>query len=645
MFPIAHITMIIYSESCGRFISQCLSNPNSEDRIGKVIADRMKSLSIGFSEGSLHSWEYSLPFLARTLRDNDVPLDADISIEYRLDPTRYRVDALISGTDGMHEQVVIIELKQWSTASYTSKPNFVHTFGGDGEGDYWHPSYQAANYAGILENFNAYVQDGNVSIHTCAYLHNMAEENEILLDDEVLYPAVSMSPVFLRNEEDKLANFIKKFIKGPKKELLYRIEKSEIRPSVALAEMLSSSLKGNDFFSYSDDQADAVSTIVQYARDSAKYGEKRTILIKGGPGTGKSIVAINAMGQLISPKSGKSLNAAYFTSNSAPRLYYSKQLIGENYTKIALKNLFRSPVSLASAPENTYACSFFDEAHRMFDWKGGTGLKKGINVVEKAIKASKVSVFFIDEDQAVTIHDYATEQIIRDFAEKCGSKVINGPVLRTQFRVLGGNAYPSFIRHILGYPDNDYCPGIVSGYDFKIFDTASEMREALRLKNAEYGKSRMVAGYDYEWKTKKDHDSGYDIILDGGAFKAKWNMNATDYSWLFDDSSFDDVGCIHTCQGLDMQYCAVIIGPDMLYTDTGVTYNQSAIAKSDRSSGIRTLKDNDRATRLLRNTYNVLLTRGMRGTFVYCEDNRLSKYIRSEWNKICRAHSDAGSTF
>lgn len=269
----------------------------------------------------------------------------------------------------------------------------------------------------------------------------------------------------------------------------------------------------------------------------------------------------------------------------------------------------------------------------MYDWKGGTGLKKGINLIERCIKASKVSVFFLDEDQAVTVHDYLTQDRLRDIAERCGSRVIDGPTLRTQFRVLGGDSYIQFIRCILGYGDT-FPLSSPDGYDFRVFDSACEMREALREKNMELGDSRMVAGYTYEWITKKDRDIGYDIILDDGEFKAKWNMSKNDYSWLYDIDSFEDVGCIHTCQGLDMQYCGVIIGKDVRFENGRIVFDQSQIAKSDLSSGIRTCKDPEMAIRLIRNTYNVMLTRGMRGTFVYCEDEGLRVYLTDAWKRI-----------
>ena len=143
----------------------------------------------------------------------------------------------------------------------------------------------------------------------------------------------------------------------------------------------------------------------------------------------------------------------------------------------------------------------------------------------------------------------------------------------------------------------------------------------------------MTAGYTYDWISKGQYRDGfdYDIILDGGAFRAKWNLNCsevgTDYSWLNDPNSVKEVGCIHTCQGLDMNYCGVIIGKDLQYRDGKLVYCKDQMARTDRNSGIRKA-DDETAAKLIRNTYYVLLTRGMMGTYVYCEDEGLREYLK-----------------
>ena len=423
------------------------------------------------------------------------------------------------------------------------------------------------------------------------------------------------------------------YIVKPDSDLIYNVDHSEPRPSKKIGEQLASALSGNEFFSYTDTQARVVSSIINYVEDSYKYGEKRTLIIEGGPGTGKSIIAINVMGKLANRKQGN-LNVAYFTANAAPRKYYLNQLTSDGLTKQQFRAFFKSPVSLTSSKSGEYTCALFDEAHRMYTWKGGVGLEKGVNLIKTAIKVPLVSVFFIDEDQAVTVFDAATKQLIMDTAEEQRSKVYLLPKLDAQFRVLGGNEYLDMITSFLGYHGTTDESGLIQNYDFRVYDSPTRMREDLRELNAKYGKTRMVAGYNYEWVSKKEAEK-YDIILENGNFKAKWNLRTdmpVDYSWLFDDNSFEQVGCIHTCQGLDMEYCGVIIGNDIRFEEGKLVFDQTKIAKSDRSSGIRNCNPS-LAERLIRNTYKVLLTRGMRGTFVYCEDEILRNHLREVFKK------------
>lgn len=635
--------MIIYRESIEKFISQCLDGNTAKD-IGSIISDRMRMNGISyFGDSQVNAWNASLPEMAMVLKDMDVDKNIDVAVEYKLVQSRDRIDFLICGEDDAgKENVVVVELKQWSQARPTRKQYFVNTFGGGGDGDYWHPSYQAYNYAQILVNFNEYVRDKKVHLPSCSYLHNMDEGNAVLLDDKVKYPLVETSPVFYQGQKERLGAYISKFVKRPNKKLLYYIENSRIIPSRFLAKMLSDAIKGNPFFSYDEAQATSVAQIVETTVDSALYGGKRTIIIKGGAGTGKSVVAINALGQVINNKeAGHRLNAVYVTSNAAPRNLYTEELVADDYKKTVISALFRYPTVFCHVGEDEFDCALIDEAHRIFDFKGGVGIKKGTHVLDDIIRSSRVAVFFIDDDQAVTTTDFATIERIRDAARRMHSKVIEGTdlELKTQFRVTGGEQYISFVKSFLGYND-DITSYIPDKYDFKVFDTAQEMHQAIIAKDNLYnrnhtvsGKCRVVAGYTYEWESKGQYRDGadFDIVLDSGNYKAKWNLRCKEvgekYSWLNDPDSVNEVGCIHTCQGLDMNYCGVIIGKDLQFHDGKIVYCQSRIAKSDKNSGIRKA-DPETAARLIRNTYHVLLTRGMLGTYVYCEDERLRNHLK-----------------
>jgi len=251
--------MIIYRENVRTFISQCLDGAAALD-IGSIISNQMRLCGINyFGESQVKAWNASLPEMARVLQYSDLDKDIDVAVEYKLVQSRDRIDFLICGNDDNdHENVVVVELKQWSQVRPTRKQYFVNNFGGGGEGDYWHPSYQAFNYAQILHNFNEYVRENKVGLPSCSYLHNMAEGNSVLLDDIKRYPFVENAPVFYKGQKERLASYISEFVKRPNKGLLYQIEDSRIVPSKFLAKMLSDAIKGTSFFSYDEAQATSV---------------------------------------------------------------------------------------------------------------------------------------------------------------------------------------------------------------------------------------------------------------------------------------------------------------------------------------------------------------------------------------------------
>lgn len=647
--------MIVYHETARNFIDTCsILNANGEClQISNEIATAMRNAGIsGFGTSQENAWKRSLPFVARALNKAAIDKDVKVAIEYKINQQKTRIDFIVYGLDDKgSKNVIIVELKQWSTASSSKKPEYV--FANVSRGvfeDHWHPSYQAKNYANSIWNFNVYVRNEPVNLYSCSYLHNMDNGNASFMEDLDTFPLVESSPCFLEDDANKLIEFIEKYVKHPSSDMLYRIENSNLIPSDLLAHMLRDALKGNDFFSYDEAQRNAVSTIIQEVNDAKFYGNKATIIVKGGAGTGKSVVAINTLGQLLNPKKGKPLNCAYFTANGAPRYLYAEQLIQDDYKKKDIKVLFKHPQVLDKCKENEFDCGLFDEAHRIFDFKGGTGLTHNSHIMEKTIKGCQVSVFFIDEDQTVTEHDYATIDIIKDIAYKYHSRVIMGPELEltSQFRCLGGETYTSFIKSLLKFNnENLKFNASANKYEFKVFDSPKEMFELIKKKDLEEqesiclknhrlindgsfsGKCRMLAGYTHDWISKGEDRTGpsFDFEYDDG-YKAKWNLfKSGDYSWANDPQSIDEIGCIHTCQGLDLNYCGVIIGKDLTYENGNIVINTETHPTKDKAFCKKT--DRNLVKKIIRNTYYVLLTRGIKGCYVYCEDKALNEYIKS----------------
>lgn len=616
--------MIIYENTRAGFINDI--------RMGSIAS----KVEDAFEQHGMHhnnkaeyrAWGNSLMYMRNVLDDDAIPEDVSLAIEYQIPLTSKRVDFLIAGKDESGtENVVVVELKQWEDSGITSRPDVVTAFTGGANRAVCHPSYQAYSYAKIIENFNENVYKDGIQMRPCAYLHNYRESNRSHIDNDFYRDALNVAPAFLQEDVIKLRSFIKTYIKEKDgTDLLMRIDHGKLKPAKALQDSLVSMIKGNQEFFLIDEQKVAYETVrklveraVRRASDPVKGAEKSVVIVSGGPGTGKSVVAIQLLCDLIS----KGYSANYVTKNAAPRNVYFEKLRKEKYKLSYIKSLFKSSDSFWNAPTDLLDCIIVDEAHRL---KKKSAIFHGENQVKELINAGRVTVFFIDEDQRITTKDIGSKEEIHKWADFYGVKVFEGDDLNlvSQFRCNGSDGYLNFLDNLLGIRETanlsfDY------DYEIQLFDSPTKMREALREKNAVNNKSRMIAGYCYEWITENDpNGDDYDIVLEDG-FKAKWNFSNTLFAIAPD--SFDQVGCIHTTQGLEFEYCGIIIGQDLRYEDGRVITDPSKEAKSDKSSGIRSCKDKALADRLIRNTYKTLMSRGQKGCYLYCEDKPLLEYI------------------
>ncbi|MCK9492781.1 MAG: DUF2075 domain-containing protein [Acholeplasmataceae bacterium] len=570
-----------------------------------------------------------MPFVADALNDNEIDKSINVAIEYKLDVTNNRIDVLIYGNDSDNKgSLVIVELKQWDYVKDSNKPNYVFTHGGGGSKDYFHPSYQSFRYGSILEGFNEYIQDNDVLVKTCSFLHNMENIYEFSISNVNKYPFVAKSPIFLKDDSKKLNEFVKKYVKKGNRRLLYEIDNSRIRPSKEFSTIMTNAIAGQEIFTLDDNQATAVSTIVDETTRNLEHNRRSTIIIKGGPGTGKSVVAINAMGQLLNPKNiFDRFNVCYVTPNFTPKALFSEILVDNDYRKSAISNLFKSMAAFSNSSEFDYDCIIVDESHRAFTWKFGYGVKKDVDMIDKIFYASRVNVFFIDEQQKVTKDDFLTIERIKQYAKKYNSEVIETDelVLNSQFRVTGGINYINFIDSFLGY-ENILSKYDSKNYDFKVFDSPTKMWKEIKEKQNEYKDTRLLAGYTHEWVSKQNDDE-FDFMLEDGKFKMQWNKQTTT-PFILDQTQNNRIGSIHTIQGVDMDYAGVIIGKDIIYRNGEIKFVKENNATSDRASGIRTATDEE-AKEMIRNTYKVLLTRAVYGTYVYCEDKQLNEHLKS----------------
>lgn len=623
--------MIVYTNTKDGFRDDVRNNVIA-DEIKKQI--QAKHINAG-GDSEFRSWQNSMHFMSDVLDDSRVP-NANIAIEYQIPRLEKRIDFIISGRDSTDaENLVVVELKQWEKArkiddvsEHCVSVDFqVQTFLGGGERQVPHPSYQALSYTQYLADASAVIQNEGIKLIPCAYLHNYEDNYVGELSDPIYEPVIKRAPFYVKSQTKEFREFILKHItkKTADNQLLWRIDHGEIRPSKALQDAISSVLAGNQEFILLDEQIVCFDYCVRTMKQCLEDGKKRTLIIEGGPGTGKSVLAINLLQKFIS----QGLNAVYCTKNSAPRNNYQSLLTAHSDLdkRIKVEALFHSANKMCKSSCNFYKCLIIDEAHRLVKYFG-------INQIKKAIDSALLSIFFIDESQRVTKRDIGSVAEIEKWCKELGSECIRNDdlVLKAQYRCNGSDEYLQLIDNILQYAEYYNIDSSQLKYDFRLYDDPNKMRDELRNLNSN-NKARMVAGYCYDWNSKEgdgaDRDK-WDIILEND-FKAKWNSYSPKSTWATDPNSFEQVGCIHTAQGMEFDYVGVIIGKDLRYdaNKKEVICDKNAISKDDNSSWIRACKDDAKAAQLIKNTYRTLLTRGQKGCFIYCEDKALLNYISS----------------
>jgi len=616
--------VIIYQASKSQFLDHAL-----RDDIEDVVSRQYRSVTgHGVSPSEIQSWKQSLLEMAKVLVDDEIPGDAGVAIEYQLPQSSKRVDFVITGEDANAcTKVIIVELKQWSESRRSEKDAIVwaRRGGRTGEREGTHPSYQAWSYAAYLQDFNAAVQDGSMTLQPCAYLHNHPRDGEI---DHPHYRAhLERAPLFLARERAKLQAFIREHVRhGDRKGALYAIENGRIRPSKLLIDSVAGLLQGKPEFVLIDDQKVAHESILE--ADARAAQKKQVVIVQGGPGTGKSVIAINLLGALIA----RTRNVRYVSKNAAPRAVYEAKLTG-TFTKTRISNLFCGSGAFVNSQANSYDTLIVDEAHRLNE-KSGLYRNLGDNQVKELIRAARCTVFFVDNDQRVTLLDIGHTDELRRHALDLGAEVTELE-LSSQFRCNGSDGYLAWLDHTLDIRETANQTLGSAEYDFRVFDNPAELHSLVELKNRANNRSRVVAGYCWKWPSKRDPQA-WDIELPQFDYRRRWNLDKDGSLWIVTPGSVEQVGCIHTCQGLELDYVGVIIGPDLACRDGHIVTDATKRATSDQSvkglkAKLRTEPESARALAdaIIKNTYRTLMTRGMKGCYVYCTDAPLAAYLRS----------------
>ncbi len=592
-------------------------------------------------ENEFVSWDNSMQYMYKVMNDPEIPSDAGVAIEYNIPQTAKRVDFMVSGYDAVgNPGMVIVELKQWSRLNKVENTEaLVETFTGGALRKVVHPSYQAWSYAQLISDYNAAVQDRRVNLMPCAFLHNYRRQDHDPLDDKQYEMYTSEAPAFTKGQVSDLREFIKKCVTtGDGKEVLYMVAHGAIRPSKSLQNAIASMIEGNEEFIMIDEQRVVYEEIIKLSAKTQRDHRKRTVICRGGPGTGKSVIAVRLLAELTQ----RGQFVQYVSKNGAPRQVYAAKLKGK-VRKSSVDNMFKGSGNYYDVGNNMFHTLLVDEAHRLNE-KSGIYRNKGENQIKEIIHAAGCSVFFIDESQRVTVDDIGSVEEIRKWAGEEGSEVTEMELV-SQFRCNGSNGYLAWVDDLLEIRKtaNYTLEGL--DYEVQLCDSPQEVQKIIMEKNIlSHNRARILAGYCWDWPKENRRNTDYhDIRI--GDFGISWNLD-DGQAFAIGENSVNEAGCIHTTQGLEFDYVGVIMGDDIRYEKGHVVTDFTKRASTDQSvRGLKTMYGKKpeealkRADEIIKNTYRTLMTRGMKGCYIYCTDPGMREYIRERLAVVPKGES------
>jgi len=617
--------MILYEETIERF---------NEDVMQNCIADRAAEKyrtyykkNPGTSE--YRSWAISLAILNNSfiyagLKDNH------IIVEYELPYSSRRIDVLLFGHDmDKQENIVIMELKQWSNENIktTETDGNVIVDYGSFRKEQPHPALQVQGYYFGLKDFLKIFEEKNPpELSASVYLHNYSKNKNAALFSPEFSKIIKTFPLFAKEDAVELGRYLKKRLRGGRGQIIYeRFARSPIEPSRKLLDHTSEMINKQQIFNLIDDQIAAYNAIMHKAKQLVKTKNKSIVIVKGGPGTGKSVIALEVMGELL--RQGKKVMHA---TGGAAFTKTLRKIVGAR-----AKNLFKFFNSFATLKPNFLDVLVCDEAHRIRESSVSRytprDQRTNLPQIEELLQVAKLNLFFIDEYQIIRPKEIGSIIMIKEAAKRFGvnESEIAEFELKTQFRCSGSDAYLQWIEKVLDIRDSDivhFDPKM----EFRIFESPSKMMEEIRARNRENKNSaRIVAGFCWTWSNPNNDGSLVNDVKIGD-FEMPWEKKSDFWKWATDDSGMEQVGTVYTAGGFEKDYIAVIFGNDLVYD----LNTKSWKAMPEHSFDKEVKRNNPILTQHLKNVYRILLSRAHKGVYVYFVDKDTEKYFRSHLPEI-----------
>lgn len=654
---------VLYQAPQSQFISDVERN-----LVSQKMRHTAEHFGIHSAENEIASWENNAPHVARLLTQCGAT-DSYVTFEFLVPFSRKRIDCMIYGTgEDNAENVIHIELKQWSnktvgvaesdgnfTANDTANRQIddlifnVEAFTGHANRIVAHPSQQVKGYQGYLSNFIEVFSNHEVSLTGLAYCYNYTKNDTSkpsCLYDEKYASLLSQFPTYAKDQFDELTEKLTKLLKnGGGLSIFSKVIDSPIRPSKKLLSEVSSMIENGDTSSFSliDDQLVARNMILDKIRRYINKGEfeKSVIIVKGGPGTGKTVIALHLMAELSKFTNGNNGLNVHYATKSKPLLEGVRYQVKPS-ARLMFHNVLNYIPNLVE--KNSVDVLLVDEAHRIQKTPNHQYTKPenrtNLSQIDAIIRSAKISVFFIDDKQAIRGVEIGSAKLIKDAAEKIGAHVEECE-LTAQFRCNGCDDYMKWIDHIL-YNEPIKSKLNLNEFDLRVFDNIQEMYKELVEQNDIKGQdARLMAGFCWPWSTDVvDGDLVKDVQI--GDFAMPWETSDRVpytkltkkypkwFEWAYKPLGIEQVGCIYTAQGFEFTYAGVIIGPDLKYDKTigKVVTDKNAckdpVLKRNVKEANMTYDD------YVRNIYRVLMSRGMKGCFLYICDENLRNYMKQQ---------------
>ena len=575
----------------------------------------------------VRSWERSIPVLASALNDAGLG-QVEMLLEYGLPLNSKRADVVLAGVHpktGLPSYVVV-ELKQWGSAEPDDDDPTLCRINGYAR-PVLNPVDQVRGYCEYLISFNGALAGRPERISGAAYLHNATEfgvsglfQTEQDQHGQLFIGARRGEFIdFLRARlgAESGASAADEFVNG------------KVGPSKQLMAVAAQEVREREQFVLLDEQRVAYRTVLNAVHRAKQSDHKEVVVVTGGPGSGKSVIALSLLGELY-----RQGTTALHATGSNSFTTTMRKVAGAR--KREVRDLFKYFNSFMTAERNGLDVLICDEAHRIRETSANrytrASNRTGKAQIEELIDAARVPVFLLDEHQVVRPGEMGTVAEIEAAAAKKGLRcqVVS---LDGQFRCGGSDAYLRWVVRLLGLDPGGPVTWEPDGrMQLMLADSPQEMEAFLGDRRSQGYSARMSAGYCWKWtkKVPPGHALPTDVVI--GEWERPWNVYGERSVggappaalWATDPAGFGQVGCVYTAQGFEYDWSGVIIGPDLVWRDdrwvTDRTASKDPVFK-------KSTPDAD-VDRLIRNTYKVLLTRGMIGTVLYSTDAETRQKLR-----------------